>query len=82
MVLRHTLDPCGRAMPPFLVQQKSLINCVERPFLPRLSREPLVLRQRFDAIRTVRIGASGSAILEIASPLAGSQFGKRELFVG
>ena len=82
MMLRYTIDACCSAMPPFLVQQKPLVHCIERPFLPRLPREPLVLRQRFDAIRTVRIGANGSAIVGIADPLAYNQFGKRKLLVG
>src|SRR5262245_12781394 len=82
MMLRYTFDASRRAMPPSLTEQKPLIDPVERPFLPRLSREPLVLREGFAAMRTARIDASGSAIFEIAGPLACSQFGKRKVFVG
>ena len=49
MLLRNAAHSGRRVIPPLLLQQKSLIKKIERPFLPIVVDETPVLRQRFDA---------------------------------
>ncbi len=78
---RRTLDAGCRPVPPLLAQQKSLMDRVERPTVPAWRGKALVLRQRFDATRTVRVGTCFPAIFKIAGQLARNQSGKRKLLV-
>src|ERR1700730_4841202 len=45
----HARNSSRGAVPPLLSEQKVLVESVERPMLPRLAREPLVLGQQLDA---------------------------------
>ena len=55
VVGRHAADAGRRVVPPLLIQEKCLMDHVERPALPRLALEAVILRQRFDAARTGRV---------------------------
>jgi len=46
-------DAGRRVMPPLLMQQERLVNEVEGPLLPCLAAKAPILRQRFDARRSV-----------------------------
>src|SRR5260370_28121296 len=56
-------DARGRNMPPLLVEQKGLVDQIERELLPSLSGKPAVLWQRLDAPRRLIVGESATACI-------------------
>src|SRR5215467_3222206 len=56
-------DARGRNMPPLLIEQKGLVDQIERELLPSLSGKSVVLWQRLDAPRRPFIAQSATACI-------------------
>ena len=74
MVWRHPANAGHSAVPPLLVQEKGLVNHVERPLLPALAFEPVILPQRLDARQAIRIGGKSCKVGHNPDRLAHTRF--------
>src|SRR6056297_4160496 len=82
IALGHTVDVAGSIVPPLLGQQKALVYQVVGPALPALVIEPVVMRQRLDAARRVRVAGELIHVNAKAHRLAGGLLGQLHLFAG